>query len=60
VYDGLEPHDHYGPQQDTNNPIPIKIMKDAGCTTYVEMRRKSEKEQNGEMLQTNPGTGDEK
>jgi hypothetical protein len=22
VYDGLEPHNHYEPQQDTNNPIP--------------------------------------
>jgi hypothetical protein len=21
VYDGLEPHNHYEPQQDTNNPI---------------------------------------
>jgi hypothetical protein len=22
VYDGLEPHNQYEPQQDTNNPIP--------------------------------------
>jgi hypothetical protein len=24
VYDGLEPYNHYEPQQDTNNPIPRK------------------------------------
>jgi hypothetical protein len=26
VYDGLEPHNLYEPQQDTNNPVPIKIL----------------------------------
>jgi hypothetical protein len=26
VYDGLEPHNHYEPQQDTNNPIPTNIL----------------------------------
>jgi hypothetical protein len=26
VYDGLEPHNHYEPQQDTNNQIPINIL----------------------------------
>jgi hypothetical protein len=25
VYDGPNPYNHYEPQQDTNNPIPIKI-----------------------------------
>jgi hypothetical protein len=24
VYDGLEPHNNYEPQQDTNNPIPME------------------------------------
>jgi hypothetical protein len=23
VYDGLEPYNHYEPQQDTNNPNPV-------------------------------------
>jgi hypothetical protein len=27
VYDGLEPHSHYEPQQDTNNQIPIDNIK---------------------------------
>jgi hypothetical protein len=27
VYDGLEPHNHYEPQQDTNNQIPIDNIK---------------------------------
>jgi hypothetical protein len=26
VYDGLEPHNHYEPQQDTNNPISINTI----------------------------------
>jgi hypothetical protein len=26
VYDGLEPYNHYEPQQDTNNPNPRKIV----------------------------------
>jgi hypothetical protein len=29
VYDGLEPYNHYEPQQDTNNPNPPNICFDA-------------------------------
>jgi hypothetical protein len=27
VYDGLEPYNHYEPQQDTNNPNSMKYMR---------------------------------
>jgi hypothetical protein len=26
VYDGLEPYNHYEPQQDTNNPNPTTVL----------------------------------
>jgi hypothetical protein len=35
VYDGLEPHNHYEPQQDTNNPIPIAEV----CLNFTHQER---------------------
>jgi hypothetical protein len=34
VYDGLEPHNHYEPQQDTNNPVPSRILKQATSSSW--------------------------
>jgi hypothetical protein len=37
VYDGLEPHNHYEPLQDTNNPI--SIARFIGNTKFSVLRR---------------------